>query len=57
MMENTTISLLEYFEDTLSNVGLPEAWLRRDSNFVTRLKINTLDVSQIESKKQVHNWV
>ena len=32
------ISVLEYFEDTLANVGLPEAWLKCDSNCVTRVE-------------------
>ena len=32
------ISGLEYFGDTLSNVGLPKTWLECDSNCVNRIK-------------------
>ena len=37
-MEYSTILVLEYFEDTLANVGLPEAWLKCDSNCVTQIE-------------------
>ena len=30
--------MLEYFRDTLANVGLPKAWLEYDSNCVTQIK-------------------
>ena len=30
--------MLDYFEDTLENLGLPEAWLELDSNCVTRIE-------------------
>ena len=36
-MEYSTISMLGYFEDTLSNMGLPEALLDCDSNDVTQI--------------------
>ena len=29
--------MLDFFEDTLSNVGLPEAWLEWDYNYVTQI--------------------
>ena len=32
------ISVLVYFEDTLADVGLPEALLKRDSNYVIWVK-------------------
>ena len=38
IVEYSTISMLEYFEDTLANVGLPEALLEWDSNYVTRIE-------------------
>ena len=38
IVEYSTISVLEYFEDTLANVGLPEARLKCDSNYVTQVK-------------------
>ena len=37
-MEYSTISILDYFEDTLDNVGLPEAWLEWYSNNETQIK-------------------
>ena len=37
-MEFSTISILDYLEDILANVGLPEAWLEWDSNDVTQIK-------------------
>ena len=37
-VEYSTILVLEYFEDTLANVGLPEAWQEFDLNCVTRIK-------------------
>ena len=36
IVEYSTISVLEYFKDNLVNVGIPEAWMRCDSNFVAR---------------------
>ena len=36
-MEYSTISTLDYFEDTLANVGLPEALLECDLNDVNRI--------------------
>ena len=38
IVKYSTISVLEYFEDTLANMGLPEALLECDSNRVTRVK-------------------
>ena len=38
IVEYSTISVLEYFEDTLANVGLPEASLKCDLNCVTRVE-------------------
>ena len=35
IVEYSTISVLEFFEDTLANVELPEALLEFDSNCVT----------------------
>ena len=62
-MEYSTISVLEYYEDTLANVGLPEAWLRCDSNCVTRVenkyvrresnRIEKKQVSLVKSKPQL----
>ena len=43
------VSMLDYFEDTLENVGYPEAWLQFDSNDVTQTRKITLNVSRIES--------
>ena len=51
IVEYSTISVLEYFEENLTYVGLPKAWLECDLNCVTWVEINTLDVSQIELKK------
>ena len=38
IVEYSTISTVDYFEDTLANVGLPEAWLEWYSNDVTQIK-------------------
>ena len=38
IVEYSTTSVLEYFGDTLVNVGLPEAWIEFDSNFVARVE-------------------
>ena len=66
IVEYTTILVLEYFEDTLANVGLPEAWLRWDSNCATRVKnkyvrresnqIKKIS-AQLSLTKQKPNWV
>ena len=37
-MEYSTISMLDYFKDTLANVGLPEVWLEWDSNDMTPIE-------------------
>ena len=37
-MEYSTISMLDYFEETLANVRLPESWPECDLNDVTRIK-------------------
>ena len=36
------ISMLDYFKDTLTKVGLHEAWLEWDSNDVTQIKNNCM---------------
>ena len=38
IVEYSMISVLEYFEDTLANVGLLESWLKCDSNCVTQVE-------------------
>ena len=38
IVEYSTIWVLGILEDTLANVGLPEAWLKCDLNCVTRVK-------------------
>ena len=40
ILEYYTISMLNYFEGTLANVGLPEDWLECDSNDVTQIENN-----------------
>ena len=50
MVEYSMISVLEYFEDTLANVGLLESWLKCDWNCVNQVK-KTLNMSRIESKQ------
>ena len=35
IVEYSTISVQEYFKDTLANMGLPGAWLKYDLNCVT----------------------
>ena len=37
-MEYSIVLVLGYFEDTLANVGLPEAWLECDYNCVTQVE-------------------
>ena len=48
-MEYSIISMLGYFKDTLSNVGIPDSWLQWDLD----------DVTQIENKYVKHelNWI
>ena len=36
----STILMSYYLEDTLANVGLPEAWLEFESNYMTQIKNN-----------------
>ena len=38
IVEYFTISMLYYFKDTLANVGLHEAWMEWDLNFVARIE-------------------
>ena len=66
IVEYTTILVLEYFEDTLANAGLPEAWLMCDSNCVTqvenkyvRRQLNLIKKisAQLSLTKQNPNWV
>ena len=67
-MEYSAISVLEYFKDTLANMGLPEAWLecvlncvnrveskyvRRESNRIGKNESNKIDTT-IESN-QIEN--
>ena len=54
IVEYSTISMLDYFEDNLANVVLPEAWLECDSNDVTRIENNCVKHESIEPKK---TWV
>ena len=58
IVEYSTISVLEYFGDTLSNVGLPEAWLECDMNGATRIgnkyvrrELNRIEKNPIESNQ------
>ena len=53
-MEYSTISVLDYFIDTMANLGLPEAWLEWDSNDVawienTRAEIGSICIKKAES--------
>ena len=62
-MKYSTISVLEYFKDTLANLVLTEAWLKFDSNCVTRVEnryvkrksnqIGKKHVSLVKSKPQL----
>ena len=52
IVEYPTISVLEYFKNTLANVGLLEDILKSDLNCVTWVKINTFDVSGIKLGKK-----
>ena len=63
-MKYTTILMLDYFEETLKNVGLPKAWLGYDSNHVTqnenkcvKLELNQIggEMSKIQSKTVI--WI
>ena len=63
IVEYSMISVLEYFEDTLNNVELPEVWLEFDLNFVTwienkhvRRESNRIEKT-IESNKKNKNWI
>ena len=38
IVDYSIISVLKYIEDTLANVGLPEALMRCDSNCVTQVE-------------------
>ena len=46
--------MLNYFEDTLANVRLPEAWLEWDSNDVTQIKNKRVKYDLNQTKK---TWV
>ena len=50
IVEDSTISVLEYFGYSLANVGLPKAWLGCDSNFVTWIenKYVRCELNQVE---------
>ena len=43
IVEYSTISMLDSFKDTLANMGLPEAWLVCDSNYVTQIEDNCVN--------------
>ena len=49
--------MLEYFKETLSNVVFPKDLLEWDSNYMTQLEINALNVSRIELETlcQIHS--
>ena len=56
------ISMLDYFEDTLDNVGILEAWLEWDSNDVTKIEekyvkceLNWTEKPWVESSQKL--WV
>ena len=58
IVENSTISVLEYFGDTLANVGLPEAWMECDLNCVNRIEnksvrrvLNQIEKNSIDSNQ------
>ena len=62
IVEYSTISMLDYFEDTLANVGLSEAWLGCVYNCVTGIRNNYVkcesnwiekQLSLIKSEKQL----
>ena len=55
--EYSIISLLGYFEYTLDNVGLPEAWLEQDSNDVTKIENKCVkhESNQIEKLGQIQS--
>ena len=53
-MEYFTVSMLDYFEDTLSNMGLPEAWLECDSNDTTKIGKKYVKCKSNQIKK---HWV
>ena len=42
IVECSTISMLDYFKDTLADVGIPGSWLGCDFNDVTRIKNNCI---------------
>ena len=53
IVEYYTMSMLGYFEDTLTKVGLPEAWLECDSDDVTQIENNC--VKRVSN--QIEKWV
>ena len=55
IVEYSTISVLEYFEDTLANVGLPESLLKCDLNCVTRIENRCVRCESNRIEK--NNWV
>ena len=54
-MEYSTISVLDYYKETLAYVGLPEIWLELGLCYVTLIggKCFKLDLDWIEN----NNWV
>ena len=57
IVEHSTISMLGYLEDTLSNVRLPNIDWNVTQMLWTKLERNTINVSQMESKNTKSNWI
>ena len=51
------ISLLNYFQYTMYQLGLPEDWLERDLNFVNQIEKIACTGGQIESLNTESNQV
>ena len=65
-MEYSTISMLDYFEDTQANVGLPEAWrnvtrmmwlkletkFKHESNQIKKTESNSVENHEFNPVKQ-----
>ena len=49
IVEYSKSSMLDYFKYTLANVGLPEAWLKLKSNYMTQIKNKFV--------KRKSNWI
>ena len=60
ILEYSTILLLNYFQDTLAYVGIPEAWLEFDPNDVTLIKTKYVQLESnqvIETEPDQEIWV